>query len=108
MLWFTTQRKCSIMSQVIPISRRALSANVDRLGDLNAQIARLQDAAADIKAKLIDSGEHDVYGRFYRAVVADRETVRLDAKIVRSLLTPAQIASAQRVAHSTIVTLYDL
>jgi len=90
------------------LSDRALSDNVDRLGAINAEIAALKTRADDIKAKLIDSGRAEIEGKAYRAVISTRDTVRLDSKIVRGFLTPAEIAAASRVSTSTNVTLYDL
>jgi hypothetical protein len=96
------------MSAVIKISDRALSVNVDKLGALNAEIRALSKAADAIKDKLIASGLSEIEGKSYRAVISPRESVRLDSKIVKSFLSPAELALASKVSKSVSVSLYDL
>ena len=93
---------------VTRLSDRALADNVDRLGAINAEIARLKARADEIKDKLIAAGTGEIEGKHYRAVISPREVTRLDTKIVRSFLTPAEIIAASKTTSSVNVTLYDL
>ena len=93
---------------VTRLSERALADNVDRLGDINAEISRLKDRADEIKDKLIAAGAGEIEGKHYRAVISPREVTRLDTKIVRSFLTPAEIIAASKTSSTVTVTLYDL
>lgn len=47
-----------------------VTAIVDRLGDIKAQIADLKKIEADLVSRLIDNGDEAVDGRFYRATVS--------------------------------------
>jgi hypothetical protein len=96
------------MSAVVKLSDRALAAQVDRLGELNGQIAALKKRADECKDRLIESGYAEIEGKKYRASIVLRESVRLDQKIVRGFLSPAEIAAASRVVESVSVCLYDL
>ncbi len=91
-----------------PISVRRLSNKVDKLGEINAQISRLQDDANDIKFFLKDLGMDEVYGKLFRAVISVSETTRLDNAKVKGMLSPAQITLASVTSTSTRISLYDL
>jgi len=93
---------------VTRLSDRALADNVDRLGDLNAEISRLKERTDEIKNKLIAAGAGEIEGKRYRAVISSRETVRLDPKVVRGFLTATEILAATKTTSSVSVTLYDL
>ena len=94
---------------VIPTDRtqRTLGENVDRLGELNAQIRTLTDKADAIKAKLIASGFHVIDGRVFRATISTSERTTLDTARVRATLTPAQIVACSRTTTSPRVSLTD-
>jgi hypothetical protein len=96
------------MSAVVKLSDRALADNVDKLGALNADLAALNKKIREIKDKLIASGYGEIEGKSYRAVISIKESVRLDPKVVRSLLSPAEVAMASKVSESVSVSLYDL
>lgn len=96
------------MNAVVKISDRALAANVDKLGDINAQIAALKKAADAIKDKLIASGYAEIEGKSFKAVIVPKSSVRLDQKIVKGFLSIDQIAAASKISNSVSVSLYDL
>ena len=96
------------MSAVVQLSPRRLANSVDRLGHINAQIALLTRQAEEIKDALKESGEHEIAGRMYRAVVTETTVIRLDNKMVRAILTPAQADACSAASHCQRVSLYDL
>jgi hypothetical protein len=98
----------SAVQNVSQISVRRLTNMVDKLGDINAQISRLQQSADDIKITLKDLGVPDVYGNRYRAVISTSRTIRLDTVKVKGMLSPCQIALASVASESTRISLYDL
>lgn len=93
---------------VVLLSDRALAANVDRLGEINAELAALNKKATEIKNKLIDSGLPEIEGRRFRAVISPKSSVRLDQKLVRAFLSPEEIKLASKVSESVSVSLFDL
>ena len=96
------------MSAVVQLSPRRLSNAVDRLGHLNAQIAALTRQAEEIKDALKESGETEVIGRTFRAVVTETTQITLDTKMVKAILTPAQVDACSVASHCQRVSLYDL
>lgn len=98
------------MSAVLssPVSLRVMVNKVDKLGDLNAEIARLQAEAEALKGAIKASGLDEIVGKRYRAVVCVRDSVRLDNAAVKDLLSPAEIAKCSKVSRSVSVSLYDL
>ncbi len=102
------KRSQKMNQNVILISPRALSASVDRLGALNAQISVLEKQAKDVKAKLVASGECEIVGKVFKCIISPRESVRLDSKLVKSLLSIDQIAACSRMSFSVNVSLFDL
>ena len=96
------------MSAVVKLSDAALSANVDRLGVLNAEIADLKKKADAIKDKLIASGESEVFGKAYKAVIVAKSSVKLDSKKAKALLSAKQIADCSKLIDSISVSLYDI
>ena len=98
------------MSAVIKLSDRALAANVDKLGAINAQLAALKKQADEIKAKLINSGYDEVDGKSFKAVIVRKDgSLLLDSKKAKGFLSAAQIAACEkRGSPSVSVSLYDL
>ena len=96
------------MNVVVKLSDRALAANVDKLGEINAQIRALAKQADGIKDKLIASGFDSIEGKSFRAVIAVRSSSRLDQKLVRAFLTAEEIELATKVSESVSVSLFDL
>lgn len=90
------------------ISARRLQKQVDELGALHAQISIIQKKADAIKDTLKASGYDEIFGQSYRAVIVTRTTARLDTKLVRELLTPAQIDYCTKESTSQSVSLTDL
>lgn len=84
-----------------------LSEQVDRLGALNARIADLKRQADAIKVDLLASGQREIEGSLYRAVVATRVSERLDAATVRKVLTAGQLEVCTTQTSSVSLTLYD-
>ena len=95
------------MSAVIKLSDRALRDNVDKLGELNAQIKALSKQADAIKYKLVASGYSEIEGKLFRAVISVRSSSRLDSKMVKAFLSAEQIELASKVSESVAVSLYD-
>lgn len=93
---------------VSSISTRRMSNMVDKLGDINAQISRLQDEADSIKGILKGLGMDEVYGKMFRAVISTSTSVRLDQKLVKGMLSASQIMQASVTSTSTRISLYDL
>lgn len=91
-----------------PVSMRKLVAKVDALGELNARIAELSAEAEAIKGALKASGHEEIVGKRYRAVISERESVKLDTALVKAALSPAQIAACSKVSKSVSLCLYDL
>jgi len=81
---------------------------VDELGALNAQIHALSKKADDLKMCLKKSGQDEIIGSTFRAVITTKTTARLDTKFVRELLTPAQVDYCTTESTSTSISLYDL
>lgn len=98
------------MSAVIKLSDRALAANVDKLGAINAQIRALQAKASEIKSKLICSGLDEIEGKLFKAVIVEKSgSILFDSKKAKGFLSAAQIAACEkRGAASVSVSLYDL
>lgn len=73
-----------------------LSALVDELGELKAQIALLEVREKEIKSILCDSGESLVRGFDYQAAIIQSTRISLDTVLVKGYLTPAQIVACQK------------
>jgi hypothetical protein len=63
-----------------------IAQTVDKLGKLHAQIATLQDEFDLLKVGITES----CAGKLYKVSITSRTTARLDTKLVRKILTPAQ------------------
>jgi hypothetical protein len=87
---------------------RALGAKVDQLGAINAQLAKLEAQANELKAALKASGLSRIEGQHYAAAVIERDTARLDTAKVKQFLTATEIAKCTVIGHSVAVSLYDL
>ena len=66
----------------------SLSAGVDELGFLLAQIAELEEKADLIKSALKASGETSIDGDLYHASISTSTRQSLDRKSVEKYLTP--------------------
>ena len=77
----------------------AIQRLVDELGDLKADIARLQDREAAIKSILIKKGVSPVEGDYFRVTVSDSKRTYVDWKSIAEKLKPSrQLVTA----HTTI------
>lgn len=92
---------------VVPLAPRALRAKVDRLGELNAEIARLTAKADELKTELKATGRSEIAGARFRAVISERETTRLDTALVKGFLTVEQIVLCSKTTKSVAISLYD-
>jgi hypothetical protein len=73
--------------------------NIDKLGDLLAQIATLEREANKIKAELKSAGPGAYEGDLFRATVSVSERETLDMDAVREKLSPQFIRAHTRVAE---------
>jgi len=63
-----------------------IEQTVDKLGKLHAQISTLQEEFDLLKSEITESCS----GKLYKVSITSRTTARLDTKLVRKILTPAQ------------------
>lgn len=82
------------LKKMAPFSYEALA---DELGDLKAELCKLQEREHVIKELLSCSGKDLVRGNRYQAAISHGERVTLAAERVRALLTPEQIRSCEKV-----------
>lgn len=82
--------------------------DIEKLAELNADIAELTKKAEAIKVKLKAAGPGTYEGGWFKAVVSERISERLDSSMVRKLLAPAAIELATKRSTSLSVSLYDL
>lgn len=73
-----------------------VSTLVDKIGDLKAQIAKLESVFNADVARLKAMGVDRYFGEWFEVNVFDQEQNRLDMEAVRAKLTPQFIA-----AHTT-------
>lgn len=90
------------------LSAAALARNIDKLGALNAEIARLSKEADAIKLALKALGKGEYPGKVFKAVVSDRTACRLDSAKVKALLSATDLMKVTSVTSSLAVSLYDL
>ena len=98
----------ALPSSVSPISVRRLINVVDRLGALNAEIAKLNADAADMKKTLKESGYDEIIGKLFRATITTSTKRLLDKKLVSAYLTPDQLAVCMKDSESTSISLSNL
>lgn len=76
---------------------------IDRLADLEARVAPLTAEISEIKAALKEAGAGIYPGFRFDAVVSVADTTTLDSKLVKSLLTPAQLLACSRTSPRTTI-----
>jgi hypothetical protein len=91
----------ALPNTVSQISVRRLVNMVDKLGDINAQIAKLQDEADEMKKALKTSGYTDVVGSRYRAVISTSTRHLLDREMVATFLSPEHMDMCTKDSTST-------
>ena len=96
------------MSAVLKFSPAALGKKVDALGALHAELSILKKKAEAIKGELIASGEYEIAGKVYKAVIVCKDSVKLDMKMVKAKLSAADIAACSKSSSSVSVCLFDL
>lgn len=92
--------KVSKKDKPVAFSYEAL---VDELGDLKAELCKMQEREQVIKTLLSSSGRDVIRGNRYQATVSHGERVTLDSERVKEILTPDQILRCSRVTHFTMV-----
>jgi hypothetical protein len=65
------------------------STLADKLGHIRAQIADLEQQEAEIRDKLVETGDSEIEGRLFRVTVARYETRLIDFKGLIDRLHPA-------------------
>lgn len=80
-----------------------LSAVVDKLGALNAQIAILEKQAEQYKSQLKDSGESVIEGKLFRAAISRTQREVFSAKLAKGFLSSAEIAECTSTAEAVVV-----
>ena len=76
---------------------------VDRLGNIQAQMADLKNEQAALKQLLQESGEKVVEGQLFRASIADKVRRSLEMKAIRKKLTPQFMRAHTIETHYTEV-----
>ena len=79
--------------------------DVDHLGDLRAQIKRLQDQAKGIERKLKDAGRQEFNGIRYRVTVSCSDRARVDWKTVAERLEPSRQLVSAHTSHQEVCVL---
>ena len=91
----------ALPNTVSQISVRRLVNMVDKLGDINAQISKLQDDAEHIKKALKASGYSEVVGARYRAVISTSTRNLLDREMVATFLSQDHMDMCTKESTST-------
>lgn len=86
---------------------RRLTAQVDKLGELNAQIAELQDLADTIKNELKASGFDVIEGTLFKCAISTVVRSTLNSGRVKAMLSPAQIAACTDITQSVRLVVFD-
>lgn len=77
-------------------SPTTLRRYADELGALESALAPLLARQKELKDALKAEGDGTYKGRDYEVTVSTTETVSLDSKAVKALLTPAQITACSK------------
>lgn len=77
---------------------------VDELAEVRAEIKRLQEREAALRAEILGRS-CGLIGFDYRAVIREQAEERVDTKAIRAGLTPAQLAPFLKSSKKTILTL---
>lgn len=96
----------SAVIKSLPVS--ALSAEVDKLGALNASLKKLSEEADVIKAKLKLAGVPVVEGEKYKAVVSAKEVEKIDSEKVKAFYKSIGKKLPKKSSFVISVSLYDL
>lgn len=78
-------------------------SDVDRLGDIRADIRRLEAEDAEIRDRLIKLGQPLIMGDEYVATVSGKEHPRFDVKAAMAWLGKERIGQFMRTAKVTYV-----
>lgn len=71
----------------------------DRMGQLKAEIARLESELEQHRAEVLASGQDQIEGRFYRLNVTHAQVSRLDTQLLVEKMRP----SKRMIAACTVV-----
>jgi len=80
---------------------------IDRAAELQALIAPLEAELDAIKTACKAEGDGTFDGNQYELIVATSPTVSLDSKLVKGILTPAQISECSRTSKRTTVKIRE-
>jgi hypothetical protein len=95
-------------AQIASLSKLKQTRIVDELGTLKAQIASLQDQYDQKVAVFKQLGVGEYSGKAYKLNVYEASRTTLDNKLVKSLLTPAQINTCSVFSISLVAKLGTL
>ena len=86
---------------VTQLNEFAVAKAVDQAGLLKAKIAGLEAELNEILTALKLEGDGEYVGKKFKVVVSTYEKAGLDSKVVKGLLTPAQLVEATKVSVVT-------
>lgn len=80
----------TVLSPVVsPVT--SLGAVVDRLGQLRAELADLEQVEAQLKAALVESGQDKITGKLYKAaIVQSQGRVSIDWQTIAEKFNPSR------------------
>jgi hypothetical protein len=81
---------------------------IDRLGELKAKIADLEEEAYQLRQIVLELGVGSYDGKLFRATVSQFERATLDLKAVREKLSPQFIRANTRHKEVTTVTVTQI
>lgn len=91
-------------AQVIELSQLALSRRINRLAEITTTMKELEKEAKALKENFRQLGEGSYASADHSVVVRSSERVSLDQDMVRSILSPTQIAHCSKISVVTTIT----
>jgi hypothetical protein len=79
-------------------------SDVDRLGDIRAEIRRLEAEEVILRDRILEAGKDKVTGDDFVAVVDHRERRGLDTKAILAWYGEQELGRFMRVTEFTVVT----
>lgn len=81
------------MLNVKPIAPARLRKQIERFAELKAAARAIEDELDELKEIFTDLGDGTYEGKVHKVIVTTSEVARLDNKLVKSVLTPAEIVA---------------